>query len=139
MARVPLALREEKEKRSLAYKTKCLNAQAKRLKHIKDIEEAFNVNYNQLTTSQKNSLGVKLSRLQNPNIQKRISKAISDNHKLGKYVKAKEALLAHDKKIKGKKRDTAIIQKAINTKRSRVYITSPETSLKQSINTSRRR
>lgn len=60
--------------------------------HIKEIETTFGVTWDDLTLSEKNSYGVKLARKNDPTIQERISKSVSENHKSGKYAKAHEAI-----------------------------------------------
>ena len=61
-------------------------------KHIEEIEDMFGVVWEDLTLSEKNSYGVKYSRIKNPEIQKTISDKISEYHKQGKYKKAQEAI-----------------------------------------------
>lgn len=56
--------------------------------HIKEIEDTFNVKYDELSISEKNSYGVKLSRLKNPDIQHKISAKVSENHAKGLYNNA---------------------------------------------------
>jgi len=56
------------------------------------IEEMFNVNWNDLSTNERNSYAVKYQRACNPETQEAISKKISENHQLGKYINAKVAL-----------------------------------------------
>ena len=55
-------------------------------------KELFNIeNYNKLSMEEKCSIGVKIARYIDPTIQERISKKLSDNHKLGKYENAHKA------------------------------------------------
>lgn len=49
--------------------------------HIKEIETTFNVDWNNLTLSEKNAYGNKLSRLKNPEIIKNISLTLKEKHK----------------------------------------------------------
>ena len=72
--------------------------------HIKEIEETFNVKWDELTLSEKNSCGVKLSRINNPEIQEKVTANVIKNHKLGKYQKAKKALSEHNQHTKELKR-----------------------------------
>ena len=68
--------------------------------HINEIENTFNVEYDNLTKLEKNSLGVKLHRIKHPEVIDTISKKVSDNHKLGKYTKAEKCLKEYDTKCK---------------------------------------
>jgi DNA gyrase subunit B len=72
--------------------------------HIKEIEETFNVKWDELTVNEKNSYGVKLSRINNPEIQEKVTANVIKNHKLGKYQKAKKALSEHNQHTKELKR-----------------------------------
>ena len=47
-----------------------LNKKEQLLQHIKEIEEYFHVDYSKLSKKEKNSYGVKLSRIKNPEIIK---------------------------------------------------------------------
>lgn len=59
---------------------------------ITEIEQTFNVEYDKLTASERNSYSVKLSRIKDPTIGKRIVDKVVQNHKLGKYDNAYAAL-----------------------------------------------
>ena len=100
-----------KEKRKIAEQKK-----ADRDYRIKEIERIFNVKYSELSTSQRNSYGVKYARMMHPEIQERISRAVSENHKKGKYQKAHEALEAYNESQKGKTRPKEVIDKMIQTR-----------------------
>lgn len=55
-------------------------------------KELFNIeNYNNLSINEKCSIGVKIARHLDSTIQERISKALSNNHKLGRYKNAHKA------------------------------------------------
>ncbi|WP_300924746.1 hypothetical protein [uncultured Clostridium sp.] len=71
-----------------------------RINKIKLIEDTFNVNYNLLSDSQKNSYRVKLSRILDPIMKQNIVNAVIQNHKLGKYKNAEKAL--KDSNLKSK-------------------------------------
>lgn len=60
--------------------------------HIREIEQHFNVIYNELTVSERNSYGGKLARIKDPNIVIKSNKALSDAHKEGKFKKAIDAI-----------------------------------------------
>lgn len=60
--------------------------------HIEAIESEFGVDWETLNYSERVSLGVKFSRRSDTTIQTRISKAVSDNHRLGKYDRAHKAI-----------------------------------------------
>ncbi len=72
--------------------------------YVKEIEEIFNVKWDELTANEKNSYGVKLSRINNPEIQEKVTANVIKNHKLGKYQKAKKALSEHNQHTKELKR-----------------------------------
>lgn len=59
---------------------------------IRAIEDMFGVTWSELSDSEKDSYGVKYSRAMNPDIQKRISEKIKQNHALGKYENAIKAI-----------------------------------------------
>lgn len=48
--------------------------------HIHEIEKTFNVDWNKLSLKEKNSYGVRLSRLNNPNIIIQVSKTMKEKH-----------------------------------------------------------
>lgn len=68
--------------------------------HIKEIEETFDVDYNNLTDSEKISLGVKLHRINHPEVVDRVAQKVSANHKLGKYTNARKSLNDYDNNCK---------------------------------------
>lgn len=76
------------------------NRRKKKESHIKEIENTFDVSYEDLSLSERNSLGVKLSRINNPEIQQKISRAVSENHKLGKYKNSEIALAKSNQESK---------------------------------------
>lgn len=59
---------------------------------ITEIEKMFDIVWEDLTISEKDSYGVKYSRIKNPKIQENISSKISENHKKGKYKNAINAI-----------------------------------------------
>lgn len=59
---------------------------------IKAIEETFNVKWENLSKVDRNRYGLKYSRLIDPSIGERIVAAVVENHKLGKYKNAEEAI-----------------------------------------------
>lgn len=56
------------------------------------VESTFNVSYSNLSHAERISLGIKLSRIDDPSIQDRISSAVSKNHQDGKYLNAERAI-----------------------------------------------
>ena len=68
------------------------NASVDYQKHIKDIEQTFNVKWDALTTSERLSLGVKLAQIKDPTIQDKIVENLKKSHALGKFENAKKAL-----------------------------------------------
>lgn len=68
--------------------------------HIEEVENFFNVKWDNLTTSEKNSYGVKRSRIKNPRLLEETSKRNILNHKAGKYINAKKALHENNQKLK---------------------------------------
>lgn len=68
------------------------NASVDYQKHIKDIEQTFNVKWDALTISERLSLGVKLAQIKDPTIQDKIVENLKRNHALGKFENAKKAL-----------------------------------------------
>lgn len=60
--------------------------------HIHDIETMFEIEWSKLTAAEKDSYSVRYQRACNPETQLKIVKAISINHKQGKYDKAYVAL-----------------------------------------------
>lgn len=100
----------EKNKDSLEYKNrsnKCKQSVVNYLKSknpnyvpnsvikenkITEIENMYNIVWNNLTISEKNSYSVKYSRLIDPSINDRIVEKIKQNHKLGKYKKISEVI-----------------------------------------------
>ena len=145
--KVPIEKRIELENLKLSRKEKAellkeekIKKEIKKEEHIKEIETAFNVRYEDLSISERNSYGVKLSRLKNPNIQKRISAAVSENHKKGKYENAKKALQEYNNSIKGHHRKKEDIDKMVATKKAHgPYTVSEETKQKISKATSNKR
>lgn len=132
--------REIKFNKKRELEKKKLEKQAILEKKKREIEEIFDIpNFDSLTHSEKLSYSVKYSRLKDPTIQERISKAVSKNHKEGKYIKAKEALQQHNNELKGKKRseeDCIKIKRAIKNRR---YVCNEESRKKRSQRTQRRR
>lgn len=61
-------------------------------KKHKEIEEMFGVVWENLTMVEKDSYGVKYSRIKDPSIEESIINHVKENHRLGKYKKAYEAL-----------------------------------------------
>ena len=105
--KIPESVRKAKEKECLDRRKRYLNhiEHAQKLRDEKKekinlIEKIFNVNYSDLSHSEKDSLGVKLSRMLNPDTKKKIIDAVIENHKNGKYVKAEQALAESNKKSK---------------------------------------
>ena len=68
------------------------NASVDYQKHIKDIEQTFNVKWDALTTSERLSLGVKLAQIKDPTIQDKTVENLKRSHALGKFENAKKAL-----------------------------------------------
>lgn len=62
------------------------------LQKIKNIEEMFNITWNNLTPSEKDSYSVKYSRIIDPSITLKVANKISELHKQGKYTNAIAAL-----------------------------------------------
>ena len=54
--------------------------------------EYFNVDYSKLSESERRSLSIKYARIADPTYQERVTKAVSENHKAGKYSNAVKAL-----------------------------------------------
>lgn len=52
----------------------------------------FGVNYEDLSEHEARSLSIKYARIEDPTYQERVSKAVSDNHKAGKYKKIQEVI-----------------------------------------------
>jgi hypothetical protein len=69
-----------------------ISKKEKRLERIKLIETRFNVSWDKLSINQKNSLGVKFSREQDPSIQQRISDSLRKRHAKGLFVNAIKAI-----------------------------------------------
>lgn len=67
---------------------------------ISAIEAMFNIKWDTLSNNEKDSYAVKYSRAINPDIQERISKAVSENHKKGNYVNAELALQKSNEHMK---------------------------------------
>ena len=66
--------------------------------HNKELSEFFNVKFEELSETERRSLSSKYAHIKDPNYQKRVSAAVSENHKKGKYTKAKLALAECNKK-----------------------------------------
>lgn len=66
------------------------------LEHIDEIEKTFNVTYSELSINEKNSLGVKLSRIKNPEIITKVAEINSKHHKEGMFKNAEDALKEHN-------------------------------------------
>lgn len=60
--------------------------------HIDEIEKTFDVDWNSLSANERISYGVKLSRMNNPEIEERIIDSVKQNHRIGKYNNAYKAL-----------------------------------------------
>ena len=63
-----------------------------KLRYIKEIEETFNVVWDNLSNNEKDSYAVKMQRIKHPETTKLVADKVSENHKLGKYDNAKSAL-----------------------------------------------
>lgn len=99
--------------------------------HIKEIEDTFNIIYENLTAAEKNSYGNKLARLKDSSIVKRISNTLSQRHKEGLFENAHNALKEYNESIKGKPRKREDIEKMIATKKAHgPYTVSDETKRK---------
>jgi len=116
--KIPIKDRIKKENedalRRQRWEQSKISADNKRMEkesHIKEIEDVFGVDYKDLSLSERNSLGVKLSRINDPEIQQRISKAVSENHKLGKYKNSEVALSKSNQESKKLKELCPVIDK----------------------------
>lgn len=58
----------------------------------KRAEEYFNCDYSTLSENERRALSIKYARIEDPTYQEKVSLAVSNNHKEGKYKKAYEAL-----------------------------------------------
>lgn len=68
--------------------------------HIKEIEDTFGVDYSKLSQREKNSYGIQLAMIKDPDIATRISNTLSQRHKEGRFENAKKALQAINDKNK---------------------------------------
>ena len=59
---------EERHQRFLISKENLIKKRIEKEQHIKEIEETFGVVYSELSKGERNSYGVKLSRIKNPDI-----------------------------------------------------------------------
>lgn len=64
----------------------------KRDEKRKACSQYFNIDYDDLNDHDKRSLSIKYAHIADPTYQSRVSQAVSNNHKSGKYIKAKQAL-----------------------------------------------
>ena len=78
------------------FSDKAEKADKKRL----DCQNYFNVDYSNLSEHERRSLSIKYARHVDPTYQERVSKAVSENHKLGKYKNAEKALQSINSKNK---------------------------------------
>ena len=60
-------------------------------KHI-EVQNYFNVNYEDLSEHERRSLSIRYARAADPTYQQKVSEAVSKNHSLGKYINASNAL-----------------------------------------------
>ena len=60
-------------------------------KHI-EVQNYFNVNYEDLSEHERRSLSIQYARAADPTYQQKVSEAVSKNHSLGKYINASNAL-----------------------------------------------
>lgn len=60
-------------------------------KHI-EVQNYFNVNYEDLSEHERRSLSIRYVRAADPTYQQKVSEAVSKNHSLGKYINASNAL-----------------------------------------------
>ena len=106
----------------------------------REIEELFGIDdYNSLSISEKNSLGVKFSRIKDPTIIERTSVALSIAHKEGKFKNAEEALRAYNESMRGKKRSPEDLEKIREGTKNRKFTITDETKRKMSEATKRKR
>lgn len=102
-------------------------------------EKYFNVDYNQLTEHERRSYSIRYARIIDPSYQERVSKTVSNNHKLGKYKNAYSALNECNYNRKGKKyseeQKAAMRIKKLN---NGTLYPNEEVRLKQSLITSNR-
>ena len=68
--------------------------------YINDIEHTFDIKWDNLTESERISFGVKFSRIKDPTIISRMSKSLSEQHKLGKFENAEKALKQNNSKLR---------------------------------------
>ena len=133
----------DKKERQLKYEQHHVNNQNKikqRDEKRQRMCEYYGVDYEDLTEHDARSLSIKYARIEDSTYQERVSKAVSNNHKSGKYTKAYEALQKCNDERKGKPRDKEIIEKMLKTKAEHgPYEVSEETRKKLSESTKRRR
>lgn len=99
----------------------------------------FNVKLEDLTPNELKSYMIRFARMNDPTYTERVSKAVSENHKLGKYKNAYAALSRWNSSDDKKARQQDIIKKGLKTKSERTYVVSEECRRALSIATSNRR
>lgn len=57
-----------------------------------EVQNYFNVNYEDLSEHERRSLSIRYARAADPTYQQKVSEAVSKNHSLGKYINASNAL-----------------------------------------------
>lgn len=84
--------RGKKASITLLSKPENIERHKKEQERIDEIEKIFNIKWDELSASEKNSYGGKYTRLKHPEIQEQISVQLSKSHAEGKFDNAKKAL-----------------------------------------------
>ena len=127
---------KEKEEAHLKNQIKKEN----QLKKQKEMADYYNIDLTSLTSNELKSLMIKYAHEIDQTYTERVSRAVSENHKKGKYKNAYEALKKCNEHRKKYGRPKEVIEKMLATKAIHgPYIISEETRKKWSENTSKRR
>jgi hypothetical protein len=104
-----------------------------------EMAKKYGINIDSLQGTELQSLMIKYAHEIDPSYQAKVTKAVSENHKLGKYTNAYKALQKCNANRKGKHRPKSVIEKIIQTRLQHgPYEVSEETRKKLSESTKRR-